>query len=376
LQDSPQKSNQWGFVKRLLVIEGLTAITLLLVVVAWNLRHLGIEVVVAVVLAVIAEPAVKALKRLGMRRNMAVPVVFVTMLALVALLIFVLSQPLYSAGAKLINELPKLVSQAQSKKGQLSDLIHRLGLTQYINTSISRLASFAGSAAKPAYLAAKGFVSTIASLATIFVLAIFVALEAPQLIKAVLGQMSLGVSRRVSLMLDETTRAVAGYVAGNVLTSMIAGIMIGATLALLGVPFAVVLAVWVALVDLVPLVGGLLAGIPTVIVAFLHSPFAGVVSLLVFVIYQQIENHLLNPLIMAKTVKLNPLWILLAVLVGAQLAGVTGALIGIPIASALQVVSRNLWRWREETKRSSLLGSLGIDSERGGSRGTFEPGES
>lgn len=358
------------------MIEGLTAITLLLVVVAWNLRHLGIEVVVAVVLAVIAEPAVKALKRLGMRRNMAVPVVFVTMLALVALLIFVLSQPLYSAGAKLINELPKLVSQAQSKKGQLSDLIHRLGLTKYINTSISRLASFAGSAAKPAYLAAKGFVSTIASLATIFVLAIFVALEAPELIKAVLGQMSQGVSRRVSLMLDETTRAVAGYVAGNVLTSLIAGIVIGATLALLGVPFAVVLAVWVALVDLVPLVGGLLAGIPTVIVAFLHSPIAGLVSLAVFVIYQQIENHLLNPLIMAKTVRLNPLWILLAVLVGAQLAGITGALIGIPIASALQVVSRNLWRWREETKRSSLLGSLGIDSERGGGSGTFEPGES
>ncbi|NNN13577.1 MAG: AI-2E family transporter [Acidimicrobiaceae bacterium] len=376
MQDSSQKNNQWGFVKRLLVIEGLTAITLLLVVVAWNLRHLGIEVVVAVVLAVIAEPAVKALKRLGMRRNMAVPVVFVTMLALVALLIFVLSQPLYSAGAKLINELPKLVSQAQSKKGQLSDLIHRLGLTKYINTSISRLASFAGSAAKPAYLAAKGFVSTIASLATIFVLAIFVALEAPELIKAVLGQMSQGVSRRVSLMLDETTRAVAGYVAGNVLTSLIAGIVIGATLALLGVPFAVVLAVWVALVDLVPLVGGLLAGIPTVIVAFLHSPIAGLVSLAVFVIYQQIENHLLNPLIMAKTVRLNPLWILLAVLVGAQLAGITGALIGIPIASALQVVSRNLWRWREETKRSSLLGSLGIDSERGGGSGTFEPGES
>ena len=359
------------------MIEGLTAITLLLVVVAWNLRHLSIEVVVAVVLAVIAEPAVRALKRLGMRRSMAVPVVFVTMLVLVALLIFVLSQPLYSAGAKLINELPKLVTQAQSKKGQLSDLIHRLGLTQYINASLSKLATLAGSAAKPAYLAAKGFVSTIASLATVFVLAIFVALEAPELIKAVLGQMSQGVSRRASLMIDETSRAVAGYVAGNVLTSLIAGIVIGATLAVLGVPFAVVLAVWVAFVDLVPLVGGLLAGIPTVIVAFLHSPLAGLVSLVVFLIYQQIENHLLNPLIMAKTVKLNPLWILLAVLVGAQLAGVTGALIGIPIASALQVVSRNLWSWRAETKGSSPLGSFGIDFEQdGGSSGTFEPDES
>ncbi len=359
------------------MVEGLTAITLLIVVVAWNLRHLGIEVVVAVVLAVIAEPAVKALKRLGMRRNMAVPVVFVTMLSLVALLIFVLSQPLYSAGARLINELPRLVSQAQSQKGQLSYLIHRLGLTQYINTSLSKLASLAGSAAKPAYLAAKGLVSTIATLATIFVLAIFVALEAPELIKAVLGQMSQSASRRVSLMIDETSRAVAGYVAGNVLTSMIAGIVIGATLALTGVPFALVLAAWVAFVDLVPLVGGLLAGVPTVIVAFLHSPLAGLASLVVFLIYQQVENHLLNPLIMSKTVRLNPLWILLAVLVGAQLAGVTGALTGIPVASALQVVSRNLWRWREEAKKTSLPERLDTDSDRGESSAeTFEPGDS
>ncbi|NNN11226.1 MAG: AI-2E family transporter [Acidimicrobiaceae bacterium] len=344
------------------MIEGFTALTLLLVVVAWNLRHLGIEVVVAVVLAVIAEPAVRALKRLGMRRSMAVPVVFVTILALVALLIFVLSQPLYSAGAKLINELPNLVAQAQSKKGQLSDLIHRLGLTQYIDASLSKLATLAGSAAKPAYVAAKGVVSTVATLATIFVLAIFVALEAPELIKAVLGQLSPAISRRISLMLSETSTAVAGYVAGNVFTSLIAGIVIGLTLGLLGVPFAFVLAVWVAFVDLVPLVGGLLAGVPTVIVAFLHSPLAGLVSLVVFLIYQQIENHLLSPLIMSKTVKLNPLWILLAVLVGGQLAGVTGALIGIPIASALQVVSRNLWRWREETKQPNSLEDLELNT--------------
>jgi len=101
--------------------------------------------------------------------------------------------------------------------------------------------------------------------------------------------------------------------------------------------------VWVALVDLIPLIGGLLAGVPTVAFAFLHSPTAGIVTLVVFLVYQQIENHVLNPVIMSRTVKLNPLWVILSVLAGAQIAGFVGALLAIPMAGAIQVVARDVW---------------------------------
>jgi predicted PurR-regulated permease PerM len=139
---------------------------------------------------------------------------------------------------------------------------------------------------------------------------------------------------------------------GNFMTSVIAGIVVGVTLAILGVPFALLMAVFVGMVDLLPLVGGLLAGVPVVIIAVIHSVPAGIVMLVVFLVYQQIENHVLNPVIMSKTVRLNPFWVLLAVLVGATLGGrvgadlgtFVGALIGIPVGGALQVVVREVRR--------------------------------
>ena len=151
-------------------------------------------------------------------------------------------------------------------------------------------------------------------------------------------------------MVNESIRSVSGYMLGNVLTSLIAGVVTGVTLAILGVPFALLLGAFVALVDLLPLVGGLLAGVPVVVIAAIHSVPAGIVMLIVFLVYQQIENHVLNPVIMSKTVRLNPFWVLLAVLVGAALGGkvggdlgtFVGALIGIPVGGALQVAVREI----------------------------------
>ena len=157
---------------------------------------------------------------------------------------------------------------------------------------------------------------------------------------------------------------------------MIAGVISGVTLAILGVPFALLLGVFVALVDLLPLVGGLLAGVPVVVIAAIHSVPAGIVMLIVFLAYQQIENHVLNPIIMSKTVRLNPFWVLLAVLVAASLGGriagglgaFVGALVGIPIGGVVQVVVRELRRGPDAAGASggAAAGGTGGDGEGGG----------
>src|SRR6185437_11029132 len=113
---------------------------------------------------------------------------------------------------------------------------------------------------------------------------------------------------------------------------------------------ALLLGFFVALVDLLPLVGGLLAGVPVVVIAAIHSIPAGIIMLIIFLTYQQIENHALNPVIMSRTVRLNPFWVLLAVLIGATLGGrvgsdlgtFVGALIGIPVGGAVQVFIREI----------------------------------
>jgi predicted PurR-regulated permease PerM len=153
-------------------------------------------------------------------------------------------------------------------------------------------------------------------------------------------------------MAREINQSVTGYVVGDLLTSIIAGVVVFVTLAVLGLPFPLLWALWVALVDFLPMIGGALAGIPTVLFATAHSLTDGIVMAVMFVAYQQLENHVLNPLIMSRTVKVNPLLVLLAVLfgtsigdwVGGVFGGFVAALLSIPCAAAIQVVVREIWR--------------------------------
>jgi predicted PurR-regulated permease PerM len=141
-------------------------------------------------------------------------------------------------------------------------------------------------------------------------------------------------------------------VVGDLLTSLIAGVVIFITLIALGVPFPFLWALWVALVDFLPMIGGALAGIPTVLFATGQSLTAGIVTAAAFVGYRQLENHVLNPLAMSRTVKVNPLLVLVSVLVGSSIGdwlggifgGFVAALLSIPCAAALQIIVRDLWQ--------------------------------
>jgi predicted PurR-regulated permease PerM len=139
------------------------------------------------------------------------------------------------------------------------------------------------------------------------------------------------------------------------------------TLLVLGVPFPLLWALWVALVDFLPMIGGALAGIPTVLFALAHSFTAGVVTLVVFLVYTQVENHILNPVVMSKTVSVNPLLVLVSILVGASIGDWVGgtfgafvaALISIPAAGAIQVVVRELWLATAEPAAPAGSGASG-----------------
>ena len=133
-------------------------------------------------------------------------------------------------------------------------------------------------------------------------------------------------------------RTIGGYVTGNLFISVIAGVTTTLVLLLLGVPYAVALGLLVAILDLIPLAGATIAAIIVAAVGFIHSIVAGIVLIVFFIVYQQIENHVLQPVVYSRTVQLSPLAILISILVGAELAGVLGALAAIPVAGTIQVV--------------------------------------
>jgi predicted PurR-regulated permease PerM len=148
---------------------------------------------------------------------------------------------------------------------------------------------------------------------------------------------------RIRAVGTDCAKSITGYLSGNLLISVICGVLTYIVLKATGVQFAGLIALFVAVADLIPLVGATLGAL---IAAAIHSIPALIVVAIFFLVYQQLENHLLQPVILSRTVKLNPLTVLISILVAVELAGVLGAFLAIPFAGMAQVIIRDLWDHR------------------------------
>lgn len=147
-------------------------------------------------------------------------------------------------------------------------------------------------------------------------------------------------------IMGEMGRRVGGWVRGQIILSVAIGLLTYIALRLLDIPFALILAIWAAVTELVPMVGPIIGAIPAVIIAFLISPFQALLVIVAYTVIQQLENHLLVPNIMSREVGLHPLVVVLALLTGAELLGLIGALLAVPLAAALQVLVIHLAKFR------------------------------
>jgi predicted PurR-regulated permease PerM len=203
--------------------------------------------------------------------------------------------------------------------------------------------------------------STLAAVVSIVVLTFLLLLEGPRLLGNGLGSLSEERRDRVERVGRDCARSVTGYMAGNLVISVICGTLTFTVLAIMGVPYAGVIAVFVAIADLIPLIGATIGAVLGIAVAFLHSVPAGIVAVIFFVVYQQLENHLLQPVVLSRTVKINPLVVLVSILLGVELAGILGALLAIPVAGIIQVVLRDFYD--ERTGRLKAEPTVGEDEE-------------
>jgi predicted PurR-regulated permease PerM len=193
---------------------------------------------------------------------------------------------------------------------------------------------------------AKGVITIVVATITITFMTFFMLLEGPNWVERFYGLLPEQSQPRWRKVGYDIYRTVGGYVTGNLLISLIAGAATTLVLLVMGVPYAVALGLIVGILDLIPLAGATIAAILIGAVAFLHTIAAGIVVVVFFLIYQQIENHFLQPVIYGRTVQLSPLAVLIAVLIGAELAGILGALGAIPVAGAIQVILRDLLEHR------------------------------
>jgi predicted PurR-regulated permease PerM len=337
----------------ILVSVAVVALTYLAGKLAYRLRDVILMSVVAGFLALILNPLVVALQRRWIRRRgPAVAVVTIWTVLVFAVLVATFGYPLVHGLTHFSQRLPSYVQYAEHGHGWIGQLIRRFHLQTWVTRNAPKLQSLAVTLARPALTVGKGAAAMLATLGTIFALLVLFLLEGPKISRWLLDLMPPGRAAYCRRVASEISQSVTGYAFGNLLTSLIAGLVVFVTLTVLGVPFPLLWALWVALVDFLPMIGGALAGIPTVLFALGHSLTAGIVTAAAFIAYQQIENHVLNPVVMSRTVKINPLLVLLSILVGTSIGSWLGGLFGsfvaallsIPVAGALQVIARELWQ--------------------------------
>ena len=319
----------------------------------YRLRDIVVLLLVAGFVTVLLNPIVNFLqRRLFPRRGIAVAIVTLWAVLVFIGLALVFGYPLVNGITHLADQLPKYVASAEHGTGWIGHLVRKYHIQNWVQRNAPKLVSYGQALGKPALTIGAGALSLVIELATIFILVLLLLLEGPKMRVWILGQMTPGHAATVTRIAGDMNRTVTGYMLGNFLTSLIAGIVVFVTLMVLGVPYPLLWGLWVGLVDFLPMIGGALAGIPTVLFAFTHSVTAGFVTLAVFLVYTQVENHVLNPVVMSKTVRISPLLVLIAVLVGASLGslvdglfgGFVAALLAIPLAGAVQVLVKEIWQ--------------------------------
>lgn len=338
--------------RTIVVTVSVVVATGLLLALAWVIRTDLILFGVAIFLAVLLAGPVGWLEHVGMRRSIATAIVFFTGLVIFVGVSYLFGAPLVTHLKAFAHNLPTLVPQAERGQGWVGHLINSFHLHNWVVRNAPKLSSLAGKLASPALKFGTAAASTILKLALIAMLTYFLLLDLPKIWRGTLSLFPPARAARLSRVAHEASLGVTGYMAGNIATSIVAGLVVYVSMLVFGVPYAGLLGLWAAIVDLLPIVGGFLAFVPAAILALIHAPSAGIGVAIICIVYWQVENHVLNPIVMSHTVKMSKLLILMAVIVGAtlggQLAGAfgtfVGALIGIPVGSAIQVIVREARR--------------------------------
>jgi predicted PurR-regulated permease PerM len=304
-------------------------------------------------LATALDPAVSALERRGRRRRGAATAL-IFLLGLLALggLIALALPPLIDQVSGLAKAVPGYVDQLTAGRGPLGWLERDYHVVERAEKAVSgngatRVLGGAGTVLS----ITRGLVGFVVGLVTIAFLTLFMVLEGPTWIDRGLALLPPAERSRWRRVLLRIRQIVAGYITGNLLISAIAGTSSAIVLMLVGVAFPVALGLLVAILDLIPMAGATLAGIVLATVGFLTSITAGIVVIGFFLVYQLVENHVLQPLVYGRTVELSPLVVLVAILIGGEVAGVIGALGAIPVAGAVQVVLSELMERRSAAAR-------------------------
>jgi predicted PurR-regulated permease PerM len=370
VQDSsmPSRDAGWARASTSQVVRTVATILLTTLVVLgalfllWQVKTFVGWFVIALFLAAVLNPAVNWLQRRHrlIKRPLAITLTYLGVLVALILVVGIFLPVLVDQ----INGLTKFVTTAANapegpteylkglaKENGLGGLLQGFGdhlddVWKLLGNLLRNLFSSTGAIAVSA-------ASFVAALATVLTLTFFLLLGSERYVNASVGLFPEAHQPLVRRILGQSAGAISGYITGNLAISVICGITTFIVLLILGMPYAAPLALLVAVLDLIPLVGATLGGALLVIVGVFVEPWKAVVLLVFVLVYQQVESNFLQPIVYSKAVQLNGLVILIALLVGGQLLGIPGALLAIPVAEIIRIVVTELLAYRRTPQEAS-----------------------
>ncbi|HEY5661780.1 MAG TPA: AI-2E family transporter [Gaiellaceae bacterium] len=347
LQRVSQERSVYFRPRTILLVIGIIVASFITLEIIWISRHVLSWVFIALFLALALNPAVDRLERRLGRRGAATGVVSIAAVGAVVLIGWLFIPTLVDQVNNFAHKVPDYLDDLTKGRGRLGFLETKYHLVEKARKALneggsSKLFGLSGTA----LAVARGIVNAVLAIVTIAFMTFFMLLEGRNWIDSFFSLLNPESEMRWRAVGHDIYKTVGGYVSGNLLISLIAGGLTAIVLAIMGVPYAIALGLIVGILDLIPLAGATIAAIIVGAVAFLHSIPAGIVVIVFFIVYQQVENHLIQPVVYGRTVQLSPLAVLISVLIGAELAGVLGALGAIPVAGSLQVIFLDWLRHR------------------------------
>ena len=295
-----------------------------------TLRGILLLIIASFVLAIGFQPAIGWFERRGIRRGLGLALVLMGFLVVFGGLLALAVPLIITQATEIVAELPVVIEQLQQGDGLVARIAGMIDLDQFTatgGTDPATLLDLAGGVA--------GFVFNFL---TVLLVTPYFAMSMPGIKRWLVRLLHPAHREDFLRLLGESTDLMANFIVGNLIVSVIAGVVTWVGLTIIGVPYALALAAWVAITDLIPVLGAVLGAVGVAAVAYVEGPEALLWSVVLLVGYQQLENFVIAPRVMNKAVDLSPASVIIALMVGGSLAGLVGALLALPLAALIKIV--------------------------------------
>ena len=324
----------------------------LLVIFLYLVRDLLLMIFVAIVIASGLDPLIDFFHKRRIPRTLSLLVVYVFLIAIITSIVYILVPPMIEQVQQLVVILPQYFEIVSNYLGENFSMFEQeVGNIEEVTKSLT--GKF-GDFATNIYDTLSGFLGGLLTLIIILVLSFYFTVEENNFKKFIASITPTKHRPYIEDLVKRIQRQIGLWLRGQLTLAIVIGILIFIGLTILDVRYALILALLAAVFEIVPYIGPIIAAVPAVFLAFNQSPATGLLVIGLYILVQQLENHVLAPKIMGKTVGLNPLIIILVILVGSKIAGVMGAILAVPVATAIQVFLKDVFEIKDAREVAKL----------------------